>query len=109
MTHQQVRFHLTHRIQHHADRNQQTGSAEERSHQGGHVKLPVHHRGNHGNHRQENGSGKSDFRHRIVEKFRRWCAGTDTRHITAVFFQIISNLHRLELSCLLYTSDAADE
>ena len=82
----EVRLHLTHRIEHDAHNDQQTCATEELRCDHGHVQTLAEKAWHNRYHRQKNRAGKREPRHREIEKVRSRFAWPDTWNITAVFF-----------------------
>src|SRR3954466_7277937 len=93
----QMRLHLSHRVEHDANDDEQTGAAEELRRNGGHVQPLTEQARKNRNEREENSAGKSQPSHGEVQELRRRFARTHSWNVTAVLLQIIGDLRRLEL------------
>ena len=97
MTHGQMGFQLTHRIQHHADHDQQAGAAEElRYHERDMEAVEKEHREER-QHHQKHRAARGDPRHRRIEEVRGRLTGADAGDVRALFFEVVRDLQRVEL------------
>src|SRR5437764_8633679 len=93
----QMRLYLTHRIEHNAHNDQKACAAEELRRDHWHVQPLAEQAWEYRDQRQKDCAGKSQPRHRVVEKIRSRFSGSNTGNVTAVFLQIVRDLGRLKL------------
>src|SRR5215471_11765321 len=99
MAHEQVSFHLPHRVQEYADHDQHTRTTEKRGHSVRYVKRARQENGNYGNDRQKNCASQCDSAHRIMQVLAGCLARPHSWNVAAILFQIIGNLQLVELGC----------
>src|SRR5438270_12947319 len=98
MTLNEMRLHLTHRIKHHPDDDEQARPAEKLGCNLRHMQSLTEQTWQHRDQREENRAGKGQACHGEIKKIRSWFTWSYAWDIAAVFLQIIRNLGRLELS-----------
>src|SRR5688500_6971392 len=98
VTHQQVRFHLAHGIEHHADENEDAGAAKERRNLIRDVQEAIKEVGNNRDDRQEDRAREGDAPHGVVQIIAGGLAGTNARNVAAVFLEVVGDLDFIELS-----------
>ena len=97
MPHGQMAFQLTHRIQYHADHNQQTGSAEELGDHKRDTEVAIEEHREYRKHEQEKRAACGYSGHGRIKEICSRLPRTDARNIRAFFFQIVRDLQRIEL------------
>ena len=97
MAHQQMRFHLPHRVEHHADHDQHARAAEKSRNRIRNLQQPVQNDRNYRDDGQENSARQRDAAHGVVQVIASRRSRPDTGHIAAVLLQIIGDLQLVEL------------
>ena len=93
----QMRFNLTHRVQHDTDNNEQTRAAKKLRGYRWHVQTLAQQTREHCYDREEDRACERQTRHGVIEKIRSWLPGSDTRNVTAIFLKIVCDLRWLKL------------
>ena len=97
MVHQQVRFDLTHGIEHHPDNNQETGTAKKFSDCPVNIKRFIHDVRQNRNHRKENCPRQRQTRHCTVQIVGGRPPRTNTRNISTPTLKVIRDLYWIKL------------
>ncbi len=96
--HQQMRFHLPHRVQHYSDNDEHAGSTKELGYILGNAHFIRQQDGNYGYDGKEDSTGQSYPTHSIVQEVAGGLSRSNTRNITTVLLEIVSNLQFVKLS-----------
>src|SRR4029077_5640811 len=92
VAHEQVRFHLTHRVEHHTDQDQNVRPAEECGDRIRHAHETVEHDRNDSDHRQENSACQSNSAHGVVKIGAGGLAGAHAGDVAAMLLEVVSDL-----------------
>src|SRR5438094_9581249 len=90
----QVRFHLPHCVKHDAHNDQQAGAADKLRCNDRHIQPLTEETWQDRDQSQESRASKREARHRELKKAGNRISWTHTRHVTAVFFELIRERSR---------------